>query len=882
MAVMAIQLQFASFMSDPLGSPIYHLVLLLVVQTALFMAWSDWRRTRQAQALRMMLAMVGLSLVNLGYFATGLITLAGASEPAILLPPYERFAGTASIGFIAWAFAPSSGRRMRFWDLAVMTNLVLALCALVLSAVLWSEALAGSPALNLNTHWLSAVWKAWQIVLILLSIVGISRNREEGWIAAILTMVVILLGQVTQIVFVQSSGGLHLPTWTRLANLIAYPLLTIAVYQRTVTGHRYHSSQLQDINQASLDQIKSLLHLSEASLRMSSTLDLPTVLSCAAESVTSAFAADLGAVAILLEDNPGAMHLAALHNVESEDHGELDTFPLEYQPAIRQALQQKRHVFVEQGDDVQVRALYGILGSSETGPLLIQPLLCEGEPMGVIIVGRTRSRRPFTHHEAKLGEQIALHLQNPIQNSRRFKAAQDRIEQLRMSRSEEQRTLQKTLVRLQDLSEKVTSIEAESETLRETRDSLETQLSSSRSEVVSLTKRLAEAEVDLAQQQAEWEGTIQEMVPVTTVGVLVTDARGVIRATNTTAEILLERAGHELRGLELGALDVASEWLRAIRMASQGRPAHLEVQVGGNTLTCDVAHLPQPGTAQDAAAGLVVILQKISTEAKAQRARLEAIAAMAGELRTPLSTVIGYADLLLSEAMGGVTGVTRKFLQRIKADAERMSLVVNELAVEASGTDQEARLTLQSVQLNDEIDNALVAARAQLAIKVLSTDVQLASDLPTVEADPEQVQRILGGLLSNACMASPVGGRVQIKSYRSGGPRAPRSSAQFIPGFVTVSIKDQGGGLTDAALDQVFDGARPSQTPPGLGESGAGLAFVKELVEAHDGHIWIDSRGGSSTTFSFSLPTGKPGADRLPSHATRDRSRSTPEDFVAG
>lgn len=76
-------------------------------------------------------------------------------------------------------------------------------------------------------------------------------------------------------------------------------------------------------------------------------------------------------------------------------------------------------------------------------------------------------------------------------------------------------------------------------------------------------------------------------------------------------------------------------------------------------------------------------------------------------------------------------------------------------------------------------------------------------------------------------------------------------------GFVIVSIKDSGGGLTEEALARIFDRARPCQTPPGLGESGAGLVLVKTLVEAHGGRLWVESEKGVGTTFSFVLPVNE-------------------------
>ena len=74
-----------------------------------------------------------------------------------------------------------------------------------------------------------------------------------------------------------------------------------------------------------------------------------------------------------------------------------------------------------------------------------------------------------------------------------------------------------------------------------------------------------------------------------------------------------------------------------------------------------------------------------------------------------------------------------------------------------------------------------------------------------------------------------------------------------------VSVIDSGGGLSDEALQQVFDRSRPSQTPPGLGESGAGLAWAKTLVEAQGGRLWVESENGVGTTFRFVLPVNDVG-----------------------
>jgi signal transduction histidine kinase len=246
---------------------------------------------------------------------------------------------------------------------------------------------------------------------------------------------------------------------------------------------------------------------------------------------------------------------------------------------------------------------------------------------------------------------------------------------------------------------------------------------------------------------------------------------------------------------------------------------------------------------------------------------------MAEELRDPMSTVIGYADLLLSEAMGGIAGTQRKFLLRIKAEAERMVQIINDLAREADGGKKWAHPQPQSVDMNQLVEDALARMRAQLETRSLTVALELSDDLPAVGADPDDVQRVVSYLLSNACLASPVGGEIQVltthlgvssqKDTSSEHRAQPNAGASLSPlpsrnGFVRVSVQDRGEGLPEEALAQVFERTRPSQTPPGLGESGAGLALARTMIEAHGGRLWVESEQGKGTTFGFVLPTDGP------------------------
>lgn len=770
----------------PSGSFLYHLLVLLAVGAVLGMAWGEWQHSRGVQARRLFLASGGLLLCRLPYLVVALGARLDWVPIETLFPPLERLADVASIGLVIWAFLAADQRRERIWDLFCVANLVLAVGIGATFVALWSQAyLAAGAALDYNLFWQSRAWSGWQGGLLLLSLVMLAWRRKEGWSTLFAALTVMLAGRALQLLV--PTGLLHVPQWERLGNLVAYPLVAAATYQRIVAGLRAQSQESQALSQASLDQIKSMLSLFEASHLMSKSLNLSTVLGTAVEGVARALDADLCAVAFPTEDEPGQMHLPAVYNPLRQGRSEPVDFPLDYQWAIQEAMRRRGPVLVEDpadshaanGNNIQLRSLYGLLGSTETGPLLVQPLLAEEEVIGVIIVGNVRSKRPFTANEAKLCQAMAEQLVNAIQNARRYRMAQGKVEQLATEQAEDRRAAQQTAAELQGTTQRLVSMTAELEALREARNALET--------------RLLESRVDSGSRQpAEWQ-----------------------EATIGTAR--------------------------------------------------------RPG-------------EGVGVPAGEEPVGLEAIGSILEDLRTPATTVVGYSDLLLSEAMGGMAEVQRKFLRRIKASAERMIQVLNRLIREAGGdlppshasrrtgsdapgegneyellTDEEqgaAALRWQVMDINELLEKAVAACQSRLQEKSQTVTLNLTEDLPAVLGAPDQILQVLSCLLSNASLASPAGGRIRIQSTQSppGGPRL--GQAEHRNRFVAVSVQDSGRGLSEEALAQVFEWTRPPRTPPGLGESGSDLARSRVLVEAHGGYLWVESErdAGWGATFTLALP----------------------------
>jgi len=445
---MAFLTRVSEILGSPVGGFVYHLILLLTVQAGFGMALDEWQRGRRSQVRRLLLATVGLTVVRVAYLVAALLSLGPWIEPRTLLPPLERMADAASIVLVAWAFVPvSTGpapgrtndvRLARASSVTLILNLILVVAAGVVFAVQWNGAAAADPGLNYNDYWQAKAWLGWQIGLIVLSGLAVMLNRAEERMLLVLAMLYLLGGRIVSLAFPAPIPSL--PIWDRLANLVAYPLIAVAVYQRIIAGLQEQVEEVQEISQASLDQIKSLLTLFEASRQAARSLELPTVLDTSVQGVARALDADQCAIALTDDTDPGQMRLAAVYNPARPTRGEVIRFPLEYQLTIQQAMRRRKPILVDELENVQLKVLFALLGSPDVGPLLVQPLLLDGEAMGVIIVGNSRSRRPFTAHEAKLCQTMAEQVIIAIQNARRYLVAQDRIKELHRSLDEERRS----------------------------------------------------------------------------------------------------------------------------------------------------------------------------------------------------------------------------------------------------------------------------------------------------------------------------------------------------------------------------------------------------------------------------------------------------------
>lgn len=228
----------------------------------------------------------------------------------------------------------------------------------------------------------------------------------------------------------------------------------------------------------------------------------------------------------------------------------------------------------------------------------------------------------------------------------------------------------------------------------------------------------------------------------------------------------------------------------------------------------------------------------------------QVIASISQELRQPMSSIIGYTDLLLGESVGILGSLQRKFVERIKASIERINSLVEDMiqlnTLETGLTD----LKFEPADLNLVIDNAMSYTSSQVREKNISIHLDLPKRLSPVYADREALQQILVHLLQNAGAATPVESSIKLKV---------EMKTEEEQDFVLIQVSDSGGGIPSEDLPRVFTRLYRADNVliQGVGDTGVGLSIARTLVEAQKGRIWVESETGVGSTFSVLLPVSQ-------------------------
>lgn len=345
-------------------------------------------------------------------------------------------------------------------------------------------------------------------------------------------------------------------------------------------------------------------------------------------------------------------------------------------------------------------------------------------------------------------------------------------------------------------------------------------------------------------------------------GILVLDSEDRVVDMNPAAEDILDQSAAEAIGHHAG--EVLCETGHLVEILEKAKERHTEISVGEETeqRVFDVQVSPLVDHLGHSS-GRFVVLRDISDRKRAEaalqqakqaaeaanEAKSEFISVASHEMRTPITCIKGYTDLLAKFMKRWADDTHIEFLDIIRVNADRLAGLVSDLSDMARIESGRLRLDFGRVDIEAVIEEAVEALRSRTEEKEQVLRVDVPEELPPVWGDRDSLVRVTSNLLSNAHKFTPAGGRITVM--------AEALEEEGRETVVHVAVKDNGIGIKPEELEKVFEtfyrsDDRQATDLPG---SGLGLSIASNLVEMQGGKIWLESVFREGTTVHFIVPT---------------------------
>ncbi len=334
-------------------------------------------------------------------------------------------------------------------------------------------------------------------------------------------------------------------------------------------------------------------------------------------------------------------------------------------------------------------------------------------------------------------------------------------------------------------------------------------------------------------------------------GVCAIDQAGMITFVNPAAERLLGRPEAELRAQDAQAI------LYGVSNSSASSPL-LDILQSGSTYRNDralfrrkdgttfpVVYSVAPLIVDAQVMGAVVAFDDLTEVQRLYQMQEEYLALLSHDLRTPLTMILGYAQLLVRQLQEAALERAARDAEAIVTSGARMNRLIQDVLDRSRLSAGHTELRLVSVDLvqlvTRSIDqNLLPAERARVELETVA-------QLPVV-ADPLQMERVIVNLLTNACKFSSPTAPVLVRVFK-------------IERDAMLSVTDQGVGIGPEDLPHLFEKHFRAATAGTVAGNGLGLYGSRLIVEAHGGRIWLQSAVGTGSTFLVSLPVSEPSSN---------------------
>ena len=243
-------------------------------------------------------------------------------------------------------------------------------------------------------------------------------------------------------------------------------------------------------------------------------------------------------------------------------------------------------------------------------------------------------------------------------------------------------------------------------------------------------------------------------------------------------------------------------------------------------------------------AGLIVVIQDITEHVKLDNMRKEFVADVSHELKTPITSIMGYADTLLEGEYDKDT--QQKFVGVISSEARRMARLVTDLLTLSKYDSKKVKLEETEFDLGELTKKCQERLKFEIEKKHQNVECFVTANVPPVSADKYGIERVVLNILSNAIKYTPENGKIKIY-------------VGFVYNDAYIKIIDNGIGISEQDLTRIFDRfyrADKARTRE-MGGTGLGLSIAKEILDQNKGSIDIRSELGKGTEVIIRIPAKK-------------------------
>lgn len=336
-------------------------------------------------------------------------------------------------------------------------------------------------------------------------------------------------------------------------------------------------------------------------------------------------------------------------------------------------------------------------------------------------------------------------------------------------------------------------------------------------------------------------------------GMIALDKDGIITLINSNALTMLALEGMDVVGKKVDkAFDLHDEKGKPlphtkrpeIYTLQHGKPQDVVVGFHQSDKKPVMLHVnANPVLINDDTAGAIIILRDVTRAREVDRMKTEFISLASHQLRTPLSAIKWFTEMLLAGDAGKLKKEQQQFAQNIYDSSQRMIELVSSLLNISRIESGRIIIDPRPTDLNELISGIVNDLKAKTEAKGQTLIISVHKELPKISIDPHLIGQVFLNLLTNAIKYTPAGGEITVFVSRKNDE-------------VVSQVTDNGYGIPKAQQGRVFQKFFRAENAVKVETDGTGLGLylIKSIVESSGGKIWFESEEGKGTTFWFSLP----------------------------